>query len=89
MWVRYFVPEDGDDMNHPNVFRVNSNSITLGDLKKVRLEFSFMVLQLVKIWKGAQILVPPAVLIFPKIVQFQLFQHYSFSYRISFDRLFL
>jgi hypothetical protein len=35
MWVRYFVPEDGDDASHPNVFRVNSNSLTLGELRQV------------------------------------------------------
>lgn len=35
VWVRYFVPEDGDDLNHPNAFRVNSSgSLSLGEVKK-------------------------------------------------------
>lgn len=36
MFVKYFLPEDGDDQNHPNVFRFDSTSpqITLGQIKK-------------------------------------------------------
>lgn len=33
MWVRYFVPEDGDDANHPNVFCVDRMN-TLDDVKR-------------------------------------------------------
>lgn len=35
MWIRYFVPEDGDDSQHPNVYQSDNNgSITLGDIKR-------------------------------------------------------
>ncbi len=33
MWIRYFVPEDGDDASHPNVFQVDKAN-TLEDIKK-------------------------------------------------------
>lgn len=33
MWVRYFVPEDGDDSNHPNVYQTDRVH-SLEDLKK-------------------------------------------------------
>lgn len=33
---RYFIPEDGDDEKHPNVFKVDKDSnLTLADIKKV------------------------------------------------------
>lgn len=35
MWIRYFVPEDGDDAQHPNVYQSDSNgSLTLADIKR-------------------------------------------------------
>lgn len=36
MLVKYFIPEDGDDQDHPNAFRCSSSSpqITLGQIKK-------------------------------------------------------
>lgn len=33
MWVRYFVPEDGDDSNHPNVYQAEKIN-SLEDLKR-------------------------------------------------------
>lgn len=32
--IKYFIPEDGDDQNHPNICFVSSNQPNLGDLKK-------------------------------------------------------
>lgn len=33
MWIKYFVPEDGDDANHPNVFQAEKVN-TLEDIKR-------------------------------------------------------
>lgn len=35
MWIRYFIPEDGDDPQHPNVFKLpdnNKQSLVLSDI---------------------------------------------------------
>jgi hypothetical protein len=35
MYIRYFIPEDGDDEAHPNVFKVLQDSgVTLADIKQ-------------------------------------------------------
>jgi hypothetical protein len=36
--VKYFIPEDGDEQGHPNVFRAtgNAQNLTLAQIKKVR-----------------------------------------------------
>jgi hypothetical protein len=33
--IKYIIPEDGDDQEHPNVFFVQSNEPTLQQLKAV------------------------------------------------------
>jgi hypothetical protein len=33
--IKYFIPDDGDDQNHPNVFFMPSNNLTVGDIRKV------------------------------------------------------
>lgn len=33
MWIRYFVPEDGDDASHPNVYQTDKAN-TLDDVKR-------------------------------------------------------
>lgn len=36
MWVKYFIPEDGDEPEHPNVFNIKiQGSLTLDQLEKV------------------------------------------------------
>jgi hypothetical protein len=36
-FVKYFIPEDGDDQAHPNVFRIagNAQGLTVGQVRKV------------------------------------------------------
>jgi hypothetical protein len=35
MWIRYFVPEDGDDPKHPNVYQAElGRNVTLSAIKK-------------------------------------------------------
>jgi len=42
MWIRYIVPEDGDDILHPNVFGVKENGdVVLGSVKKVGIKSDF------------------------------------------------
>ena len=45
MWIRYIIPEDGDDQSHPNVFKFDSRSnteVSASDIIKVmRLLFFF------------------------------------------------
>ena len=36
MFVKYFIPEDGDEQAHPNVFRLDSNQPTFSEIKNVR-----------------------------------------------------
>ena len=35
--VQYYIPEDGDELDHPNVLMINKkvSTITLGDIKEV------------------------------------------------------
>lgn len=46
MWVKYIVPEDGDDFNHPNVFKIqvtanqDVNAIPLESIVKVLYDCS-------------------------------------------------
>lgn len=36
MWVKYFIPEDGDEPEHPNVFNIKSQGpVTLSIIEKV------------------------------------------------------
>lgn len=36
MFVKYFIPEDGDEQNHPNVFKLESgNQLNVSDIKSV------------------------------------------------------
>jgi len=47
MWVKYFIPEDGDDQNHPNVYQLTLPSpppttITLSLLKEVIKQLQFL-----------------------------------------------
>ena len=44
--VLYYIPEDGDDVDHPNVLTLNkeADSITLGDIKKVSLFVVFSII---------------------------------------------
>ena len=35
MFIKYFIPEDGDDIAHPNTFKLENNQPTLADIKKV------------------------------------------------------
>ena len=40
MLIKYFIPEDGDDQSHPNVFELNIGSNkkpTLADIRSVSL----------------------------------------------------
>ncbi len=39
MFVKYFIPEDGDEQSHPNVFECVVEQPTLNDLRKVLLDF--------------------------------------------------
>ena len=43
--VLYYIPEDGDDVDHPNVLTLNkeADAITLGDVKKVPLFVVFFI----------------------------------------------
>lgn len=34
MFIKYFIPEDGDDQQHPNVFQIQSSKPTLDQIKK-------------------------------------------------------
>jgi hypothetical protein len=42
MFIKYFIPEDGDEQGHPNVFRIESTQPTLSDVKKVKIYKSFL-----------------------------------------------
>jgi hypothetical protein len=36
MFIKYFIPEDGDEQAHPNVFRLEASQPTLSEIKKVK-----------------------------------------------------
>lgn len=43
MLIKYFIPEDGDDQSHPNVFELNIGSNrkpTLVDIRSVSIEYT-------------------------------------------------
>jgi hypothetical protein len=35
MWIKYIVPEDGDDAVHPNIFKANDGPLSLSSIKEV------------------------------------------------------
>lgn len=52
MFVKYFIPEDGDEQAHPNVFRLDAAQPTLTEVKRVRRLFllrSFFLTHIVSI----------------------------------------
>ena len=40
MRIYYFIPEDGDDVNHPNAFSIPDATPTVAKIKQVRLYVS-------------------------------------------------
>jgi hypothetical protein len=44
MLIKYFIPEDGDDQSHPNVFNLDCNAQpTLAAIKKVYFLFTLFI----------------------------------------------
>ena len=44
-FVKYFIPEHGDDQAHPNVFRIagNAQGLTVGQVRKVSESIFFVI----------------------------------------------
>lgn len=40
MFIKYFIPEDGDEQAHPNVFKLESSQPSFSEVKKVRPIYS-------------------------------------------------
>ena len=41
--IQYYIPEDGDDLEHPNILLIEkeASKITLGDIRKVYVLFLY------------------------------------------------
>lgn len=37
MFIKYFIPEDGDEQTHPNIFKLESSQPTFSEIKKVTI----------------------------------------------------
>ena len=46
--IQYYIPEDGDDLEHPNVvmMKKKASSITLGDIRDVRKWILLLTMQM-------------------------------------------
>jgi predicted nucleotidyltransferase len=41
VWIKYIIPEDGDDFDHPNIFKIEDKSeYKVSEITKVTVPFS-------------------------------------------------